>query len=299
MEVAYPFLLELYRDYDAGTLYPEDFAAAVRLGEAYFFRRSVVRIPTNSLNKTFATLARSLRKEHYLESLQAELVSLPSYRRFPDDEEFGAAFATRDMYNFRNRAYWLRRLENYARKEFVPVSEYTVEHILPRNENLGEEWRTVLGHEWNRVQKTWVHTSGNLTLTGYNSEYGDRPFAEKRDMDGGFRHSPLWLNEGLGEEPTWDEEAIGRRAASLMARAVTVWARPALPVRFGLPELSSAPASPARTVEWYPHLAAGTPMRSLFERVRLEILDLGPELSVSGQGIPPGGGQVIPPGPLS
>jgi len=32
---------------------------------------------------------------------------------------------------------------------------------------------------------------GNLTLTGYNAEYSDRPFAEKRDMRGGLREPSL------------------------------------------------------------------------------------------------------------
>jgi hypothetical protein len=73
----------------------------------------------------------------------------------------------------------LRRLENYGRKERVSVDEYTVEHILPQNENLSEEWRKVLGSIWAHKQQRWVHTLGNLTLTGYNSEYSDRPFIER------------------------------------------------------------------------------------------------------------------------
>ena len=61
---------------------------------------------------------------------------LPSYRRFPSDDEFRRDLQTRDLYNFRSRSYWLRRLENHGRKERVPVDEYTIEHILPQNENL-------------------------------------------------------------------------------------------------------------------------------------------------------------------
>ena len=107
---------------------------------------------------------------------------LPSYRRFPSDEEFHRDLQTRDLYNFRSRSYWLRRFENHGRKERVPVDEYTIEHIMPQNEALPAAWQTELGPEWQRVQETWLHTLGNLTLTGYNSEYSDRPFAEKRDM---------------------------------------------------------------------------------------------------------------------
>ena len=187
VDVAYPLLLELYHDYADGTLPKPDFVQAVRLIEAYVFRRSICSIPTNSLNKTFATFGRTLKKDRYLESVQAQLQSLPSYRRFPLDEEFEREIKVRDLYNFPRRSYWLRRLENYGRKERVPVNEYTIEHILPQNEKLSDSWQEALGSDWQSLQKTYLHTLGNLTLTGYNSEYGDRPFAEKRDMLGGLR----------------------------------------------------------------------------------------------------------------
>ena len=228
VDVAYPFLLELYEDFANGRLESTDFEAAVRLVEAYVFRRAVCAIPTNSLNKTFATFGRALRKDRYLESVQAHLLTLPSYRRFPGDEEFKREFVVRDLYNFPRRSYWLRRLENHGRKERVPVDEYTIEHILPQNENLSAKWRDELGPEWHRVQESWLHTLGNLTLTGYNAEYSDRPFPEKRDMKGGFRESPLKLNEGLSGLDKWDEAAIKNRAERLAAVATGVWAVPSL-----------------------------------------------------------------------
>ena len=115
-----------------------------------------------------------------------------------------------------------------GRKERVPVDEYTIEHVLPQNENLSAKWRDELGPEWQRVQETWLHTLGNLTLTGYNAEYSDRPFSEKRDMKGGFRESPLKLNEGLSSLDKWDEAAIKNRAEPLAAVAAGVWAVPSL-----------------------------------------------------------------------
>ena len=217
VDVAYPLLLEMYDDYFNEKLPLEDFIDAVRYVESYVFRRAVCSIPTNSLNKTFATFTRSLMKDHYLESVLAHLQTLPSYRRFPNDEEFRREIKARNLYNNRT-SYWLRRLENHGRKEPVPVDEYTVEHILPQNENLPKAWRDSLGEDWRRMQETWLHTLGNLTLTGYNTEYSDRPFAEKRDMKGGFRESPLRLNEELGDLTVWDEDAIQRRAEALARR---------------------------------------------------------------------------------
>src|SRR5690606_964146 len=166
-------------------------------------------------NKTFSGLSRVLKKDRYVESLQAILLLLPSYRRFPSDEEFQTQIKVRDLYNFRSRSYWLRRMENYGRKERVRVDDYTIEHILPQNEHLSQEWQIELGPDWQRVQQDWLHTIGNLTLTGYNSEYSDRPFAYKRDQaidqNGqpvGLATSPLHLNQGLGSVHRWDEEAI-------------------------------------------------------------------------------------------
>ena len=277
--VAYPFLLELYDDFANGRLESTDFEAAVRLVEAYVFRRAVCAIPTNSLNKTFATFGRALQKDRYLESVQAHLLTLPSYRRFPGDEEFKREFVVRDLYNFPRRSYWLRRLENDGRKERVPVDEYTIEHILPQNENLSAKWRDELGPEWQRVQETWLHTLGNLTLTGYNAEYSDRPFSEKRDMKGGFRESPLKLNEGLRSLDKWDEAAIKNRAERLAAVAVGVWAVPSLQAEVLESYRPRGEKAAGYTIDDHPQLAIGSPMRDLFEIFRKDVLALDPCVS--------------------
>ena len=279
VDVAYPFLLELYDDFANGRLESTDFEAAVRLVEAYVFRRAVCAIPTNSLNKTFATFGRALQKDRYLESVQAHLLTLPSYRRFPGDEEFKREFVVRDLYNFPRRSYWLRRSENHGRKERVPVDEYTIEHILPQNESLSAKWRDELGPEWQRVQETWLHTLGNLTLTGYNAEYSDRPFSEKRDMKGGFRESPLKLNEGLSSLDKWDEAAIKNRAERLAAVAAGVWAVPSLQAEVLESYRRRGEKAAGYTIDDHPQLAIGSAMRDLFEIFRKDVLALDPCVS--------------------
>ena len=277
VDVAYPLLLQLYQDYTDGLLTNQQFAQAVRLIESYVFRRAVCAIPTNSLNKTFAKFGKALKKDCYLESLQAHFLLLPSYRRFPSDEEFRRALRVRDLYNFRSRSYWLRRLENHGRKERVPVDEYTIEHIMPQNKDLSPEWREALGAEWERVHETWLHTLGNLTLTGYNSEYSDHPFAKKRDMQGGFHESPLRLNEGLGQMEGWNESEIQNRAKRLSQRAAAVWASPSL-----APEVLDGylPRKPQKTasyaIEDHKHLAEDGATRQLFEAFRKKVLELDP-----------------------
>ncbi len=274
VDVAYPFLLELYHDYSNGILGASDFVAAVRLVEAYVFRRAICAIPTNSLNKTFGTFGKALRKDRYLESIRAHFLTLPSYRRFPTDEEFRRDLHTRDLYNFPRRSYWLRRLENHGRKERVALDEYTIEHILPQNPELPKAWRQALGDDWQRVQQQWLHTLGNLTLTGYNAEYSDRPFAEKRDMSGGFKESPLKLNAGLGQTDVWDEQAIQTRAGRLADMALAVWTAPTLDrTRLAAYRPQASTAGGGYTIEDHPHLHTGA-MREVFEAFRKEVLAL-------------------------
>jgi uncharacterized protein with ParB-like and HNH nuclease domain/predicted transport protein len=277
VDVAYPFLLELYDDYTTETLTRDDFVKATRLVEAYVFRRAICAIPTNSLNKTFATFRRSLKKDRYLESIQALFLLLPSYRRFPTDEEFEREFMARDLYNFPRRSYWLRRLENHGRKERVPVDEYTIEHIMPQNDNLSAQWREDLGPDWELVHNTKLHTLGNLTLTGYNSEYSDRPFTEKRDMPGGFKTSPLWLNQGLGDVTIWTEAAIVERAKRLAAVGGRVWVSPQLDSDVLAAYRPKTERTPSQySIDDHPQLAPGAPMRELFDVLRKELLALDP-----------------------
>ena len=280
VDVAYPLLLELYHDYSNKVMSADELEQAVRLVESYVFRRAVCDIPTNSLNKIFSTFGRYLEKDRYLESIRAHFLLLPSYRRFPSDEEFSLKIKVRDLYNFRSRSYWLRRLENHNRKEWVSIQEYTIEHILPQNEKLSQQWRDALGSEWKQVQEKWLHTLGNLTLTGYNAELSDRPFLEKRDMEGGFQNSPLRVNEYLRTLETWNEEEIQNRATDLARKAVAVWSAPALTVEVldvYRPEKKKEPG--AYNLEDHTHLVEGSDMRPLFNRFRKEVLAIDPCVS--------------------
>jgi uncharacterized protein with ParB-like and HNH nuclease domain/predicted transport protein len=286
VDVAYPFLLDIYHDYKQGRLTTDEVLHIVRLVESYVFRRAICAIPTNSLNKTFAGMSRTLKKDRYLESVQAAFLMLPSYRRFPGDDEFQRNVKVRDLYNFRSRNYWLRRLENHGRKERVMVEDYTIEHILPQNESLSKEWKNELGADWQRIHQNWLHTLGNLTLTGYNSEYSDRPFAYKRDQvtdkEGnaiGFAHSPLKLNLGLGKVALWDEDAIKVRADRLAIDVVKVWSAPQLAdgVLYDY-RPDGAKSGKQYGVTDHAHLASG-PMRNLFDTLTKSILALDPCIS--------------------
>ena len=279
VDVAYPLLLELYSDYARETLSLDDFVEAVRCIESYVFRRIICSIPTNSHNTTFATFSRFLDKERYLESILAYFQWLPSYRRFPEDREFKRELKVRNLYNNRT-SYWLRRLENFNRKELVPIDEYTVEHILPQNKNLSQAWQNALGDDWKNIQETWLHTLGNLTLTGYNSEYSDHSFAQKRDREGGFAQSPLRLNQGLRKLDTWNEDTIKARARRLADKAAKVWQAPTLgPEILASYEFDVIPRRKTYTIKDHYHLRGGSSTRHLFEEFRKEVLAIDPCVS--------------------
>ena len=226
MGVTYPFLLYLYRDYKHGSLAATNLAETIRMIESYIFRRSVCRLPDGGHNKIILATLNRYAESGRLATVKEYLLGLRDNNRFPDDAEFESEFA---KHRYPDAKYWLYRLENNGRKEAISAAEYrgrgyTVEHIMPRT--LSEEWRTSLGPEHERIHEEHLHSPGNITLTGYNSEYGNHPFTYKRDRDGGFKQSPLKLNDGLRSVEEWNEKTIKERATRLAKMAVGVWPFP-------------------------------------------------------------------------
>jgi uncharacterized protein with ParB-like and HNH nuclease domain/predicted transport protein len=223
VEVASPVVLTLYDYHDrAKSLSAEEFVEAVELLESFVFRRSVCDMQTRSLGQIFASLAYRISENQPLLSLKVALYRQGKKRRFPTDAEFREALETRDVYDMRTCFYLLERLENFS-KERIDTSNFSIEHVMPQNEDLRPEWRAMLGIAWQAVQETWLHRLGNLTLTGYNSTYSDRPFTEKKTIAGGFNESPLRLNKFIREQSTWDATTIEQRGKQLAEKAIAVW----------------------------------------------------------------------------
>jgi uncharacterized protein with ParB-like and HNH nuclease domain/predicted transport protein len=229
VDVSYPFLLPVYNDYIDKIITIDEFKEIIKLVENYVFRRAICGIPTNSLNKTFVTLYRSIDISRYLESVEAAFQLMENYKRFPNDVEFKREIISKDVYNFRSRNYLLHSLENYNRKEIVNTDDYTIEHIMPQNPKLSAQWQSMLGENWQDLQKVYLHTLGNLTLTGYNSELSDNTFQVKKSMEGGFNDSPLRLNRFMQNTDVWNEKMINSRATELATIATNIWKAPNLP----------------------------------------------------------------------
>lgn len=277
VDVAMPLLLVLYDSYKKEDLTAEELQKATRYIESYVFRRSICDIPTNSLQKTFATFERECGKESgtYIEKIERHFCNLDGYRQFPRDKEFKERLMDKNLDKFQNKAYLLRKLENYGRKELISDSEYSVEHIMPQS--LSDTWKRELGEDWEEIYDKYLHTIGNLTLTRYNSEYGNKPFATKRGMKDGFLKSPLYLNETVREEEVWNKQAIMRRAKNLAEQAVKVWAGP--PNLSDVPQVEADKLSSEYKITNYPALGAGSLMLPVFEELHKGIRNLHPYIS--------------------
>lgn len=227
-EVTYPFLLEVYDYYIQGKIEKSEVIQTLRLVESYIFRRAICEMSSNFLNQIFVSILSKLSKNgenNYLEILNHAFLDLQSTRYYPIDVEFKAAFVSKDIYNFNRRNYLLRKLENYERKELTEIANYTVEHVMPQT--LTKVWQQELGEDFQRIHGIWLHKIGNLTLTGYNSEYSNKSFKEKRDKpQNGFRHSPIYLNQSLASAEQWGEKAIIARGNELAERACKIWIYP-------------------------------------------------------------------------
>lgn len=226
--VVYPFLLKLYDDYSCQILIKEDFKKILQVVISYLWRRAICEIPTNSLSKTFATLYQAVDKEDYVNSVIKAFVFKSSYKRFPSDYEVREKLQTKDIYHFRLRKYLLEALENYYHKEPIDLNtaNYTIEHIMPQNIEHNLSWQQMLGEDWQEVHSLYLHTLGNLTITGYNAEMSNKSFWEKVNGESGFKHSHLKLNESIAQCDVWNKKAIQRRTNILTDIILKIWKYP-------------------------------------------------------------------------
>lgn len=226
--VVYPFLLKLYDDYSRQILIKEDFKKILQVVISYLWRRAICEIPTNSLSKTFATLYQAVDKDDYVNSIIKAFVFKSSYKRFSSDYEVREKLQTKDIYHFRLRKYLLEALENYYHKEPIDLNtaNYTIEHIMPQNIEHNLSWQQMLGEDWQEVHSLYLHTLGNLTITGYNAEMSNKSFWEKVNGESGFKHSHLKLNESIAQCDVWNKKAIQRRTNILTDIILKIWKYP-------------------------------------------------------------------------
>ena len=234
-----PLLFNLFMANKNSHLSNEEFEKACCIIENYIVRRIICGLPTNQINKMFATIGseilRIIDKDgvSYYEAFQSAILSKTGKSRFPTDHDFSDKFTQYEVYNARPivKKYILERLEKYGTKEKVAVEEQvddgtlTIEHIMPQT--LTDEWKKELGANWEITYTKYLNTIGNITLTAYNSDYSNLSFIKKRDMkDKGFKSSKLSLNQMLKNLDNWNEKYILERASELYDRAKKIWWMP-------------------------------------------------------------------------
>jgi uncharacterized protein with ParB-like and HNH nuclease domain/predicted transport protein len=277
VEVASPVVLRLYDCYSrAKTLTLDKFVNAIELLESYVFRRSVCGMQTRSLGQIFSSLAYRIKDEMPLLDLKVALYRQGKKRRFPTDAEFREALETRDVYDMRNCHYLLDRLENHS-KEKIDTATFTIEHVMPQNEGLIPEWQAMLGPGWKGIQEIWLHRLGNITLTGYNSEYSDRSFDEKKTTEHGFDESPLRLNKFIRDQKTWTAGEMEKRGKDLATMAVAVW--PALSVDMAAVKEAELEERKLQAAMYSPdQLEFNADSRAVFDLLRDQIKTLGEDV---------------------
>lgn len=235
INVAYPFLMKVYDDYTSAVIDKSTFLKVLDLIQSFTWRRFILSLPTNALNKIFMTLYDKVDKNNYLFSIQKSLLQRLGVQRFPKNTEVKDALKVKDVYNMKskNRTYLFERLENYENREPVLIEgneDITIEHVFPQNPEV--KWKMDLGNEeYILIKENYLNTIGNLTLSGNNGKLGNKPFVDKRDMnvDGkeqGYRFSKLWLNRYLGSRPKWNKLEIEKRFELIAERFLKIWTWP-------------------------------------------------------------------------
>lgn len=237
MTVAYPFLMAFVAYAKETGMDDKEICKVFSCVETFIFRRLMCGLPTNVLNKIFATLHSSvLKNKRDTDTYSSVMIYLLESRKlssaFPKDEEFINGFTTKNVYSMRakNKEYIFERLENGSSKEKNDVvgniekGVLTIEHIMPQT--LTTAWKQALGEDWEAIQEKWLHTISNLTLTGYNSNYSNKSYLEKKTMKNGFIDSGIRLNHFIAQFDKWDEEELGLRKAKLSEMALEIWEYP-------------------------------------------------------------------------
>ena len=235
VNVAFPFLMKVYEDYSNEVIDKQTFISVLALIQSFTFRRFIVGLPTNALNKIFMSLYDKVEQDNYLYSIQKSLLLRSGVQRFPRNTETINALKEKDVYNIKskNRTYLLERLENHQNNEPVVIegnADITIEHIFPQNPD--PKWKVELGNEeYNYIKENYLNTIGNLTLSGNNGKLGNKNFIEKQVMNDenkeqGYKFSRLWLNRDLQTLSKWNRIEIENRANVIANRFLNIWQYP-------------------------------------------------------------------------
>lgn len=231
---AYPLLLNLLDRFDREEMDEEALLGCLTDLESFAIRRSICGESNRSYARWFPEAIFGIRQNP-----RDDLRQYWFRRGWPDDAAFAARLQDFPIYRRESKKarVLLEALErSHRHKEKVDLASLTIEHIMPqtvRNDEAGRAWQKMLGPTWQEVHENLLHTLGNLTLTGYNPELSNRPYASKRKD---FAHSNVVLNRYFETVDAWDEAAVRKRTAALTEKAVELWPRPSTGPAYALPD---------------------------------------------------------------
>lgn len=218
---SYGFLFKVFDDRDSAIINDAELEKVLFFLQNYIIRRTICEIGSNSLRGLYKTLYSRIfsdekNKDHYYDSVVSFFLQLNTKDSIPNDQEFSEALKYNNLY--RKNAlckFLLTAIENQG-KETLNTSALTIEHILPQNKNLSTSWQKMLGDDWYSVHEKYVHTLGNLTLTGYNSELGDKPLKSKKELLDDAQTKVVRLYSDVKNADVWNKDSIEARAGRLI-----------------------------------------------------------------------------------
>lgn len=210
-----PLIFRIFDDYENKHINEEVLCKLLSYLLTYFVRTNACEI-----NKNMAKFMKSLYSrvidgsdyDNYFEKVAIFLNDIRANDRMPTDKEFKEALIYKPLYKKNICKYLLSVIEN-STKEHIDVSNLTIEHILPQKENAAV-WKKEVGENYSSVYEQYLHTLGNLTITGHNSELGTKSFAEKKRIIRDNSKANI-LNKNVLSADSWNEKSILKRAESL------------------------------------------------------------------------------------
>lgn len=216
----YLFLSRVFDDYENGIINKNELARVLKMLLSYSIRRLVCEIGSNTLRGLYKTLygrvfEQKENKNTYYDSLVSFFLQQTSKNTIPSDNEFVTALQEKNLYSKNALCkYLLCAIENQG-KETLDTENLSIEHIMPQNKNLSMSWQKMLGENWQSVHEKYLHTLGNLTLTGYNSELGDKPFEKKKEkLEETITHIAV-LYSDVKDKSEWNSVNMEKRAKRL------------------------------------------------------------------------------------
>lgn len=229
-QTVYPLMMFLFDCREAGSIDSAGMADSLLHVQSFLVRRMIAGRSTNNLNRILTGLMAELPADQPISNAIRHYLSGPR-RYWTTDDNLRVAVRTRNFYwsgRSAQRSLVLQWLEeDYGRREVVQLNELTIEHVLPQT--MTPAWESVLAQDITdesnvaEIHDLIVHTLGNLTLTGYNSELSNRPFAEKKIELG---KSGIAMNYEIAQQARWGRPEILARADELTRRILRIWPGP-------------------------------------------------------------------------